>query len=397
MSHTTPAICYPSSSVACSTSAMSYQIPSVPTSITAYSTPSALYGTAASSVLTHSAYAPKTGITGLGSLGTATHLGHPTSLVGHPSSLTGGSAALTNFSSSVPTAAFTSHPFTSTQSYVPGVASFSLPSSYPPPAPPPPTFGNSGVTFSNPLSAPFTNPISSLSGPVGMNIKLKPLEESDIGASRRVATPCTPHPPAWAGLSSTLGDTRPLSRMLPDGLDACDWGLHNTSNFLNGHASTEAAVAAALGGQVDMLDIPGKGRCSVYMARFSYDPDPDAADDELAVSAGDYLLVWGEPTGPGSYLDAELLDGRRGLVPSHFCTRLVGDDLLEFHQAVLSTLRDEDACAAEYVADLQRLSEMAELSEGHEDDTNDADTGTFRCMSAFAATIASIAIVQQRS
>lgn len=25
-------------------------------------------------------------------------------------------------------------------------------------------------------------------------------------------------------------------------------------------------------GQVDMLDLPGKGRCSVYIARFTYDP-----------------------------------------------------------------------------------------------------------------------------
>lgn len=31
-------------------------------------------------------------------------------------------------------------------------------------------------------------------------------------------------------------------------------------------------------------------------------------------------------------LDAELLDGRRGLVPANFVQRLVGDDLLEFHQ-----------------------------------------------------------------
>lgn len=114
------------------------------------------------------------------------------------------------------------------------------------------------VTFSNPLSAQFTNPMP-LTGPVGMNIKLKPLEEVDLGAGRRVATPCTPHPPTW-GLGTTLGltDTRPLSRMLPDGLDN-DWGLHSTgTNFLNGHGSD---------GQVDMLDIPGKGRCSVFIAR----------------------------------------------------------------------------------------------------------------------------------
>lgn len=88
-----------------------------------------------------------------------------------------------------------------------------------------------------------------------MNIKLKPLEESDLG-TRRVATPCTPHPPGW-GLSGALGltDTRPLSRMLPDGLET-DWSLHE--RFLNGHSAD---------GQVDMLDIPGKGRCSVYIAR----------------------------------------------------------------------------------------------------------------------------------
>lgn len=110
------------------------------------------------------------------------------------------------------------------------------------------------------------------------------------------------------------------------------------------------------------------------LCRFSYEPEPETAEEELPVAAGDYLLVWGEPAGPGSYLDAELLDGRRGLVPSHFCSRLVGDDLLEFHQAVLSTLRDEEISADAYVADLQRLSEMADLSEGQEDDNNESET-----------------------
>lgn len=110
------------------------------------------------------------------------------------------------------------------------------------------------------------------------------------------------------------------------------------------------------------------------------------------MSAGDYLLVWGEPTSSGmstlggastigtSYLDAELLDGRRGLVPAHFCTRLVGDDLLEFHQAVLSTLREEEILNDTYAADLQHLSEMAELSEGHEDDQNEMDSGKFSAL-----------------
>lgn len=97
-------------------------------------------------------------------------------------------------------------------------------------------------------------------------------------------------------------------------------------------------------GQVDMLDVPGKGRCYVYIARFSYEPfqhSPNANPEaELPVHAGDYLLVWGQPDEDG-FLDAETLDGRRGLVPANFAQKLVGDDLLEFHQAVLG-LRDVD-------------------------------------------------------
>lgn len=48
------------------------------------------------------------------------------------------------------------------------------------------------------------------------------------------------------------------------------------------------------------------------------------AEGELSLCAGDYLLVWtsGEPQ--GGYLDAELLDGRRGLVPASFVQRLIG-------------------------------------------------------------------------
>jgi hypothetical protein len=47
-----------------------------------------------------------------------------------------------------------------------------------------------------------------------------------------------------------------------------------TKNFL--HFSKGRTHGLTLNGngepQVDMLDIPGKGRCCVFMARFSYDP-----------------------------------------------------------------------------------------------------------------------------
>lgn len=101
-------------------------------------------------------------------------------------------------------------------------------------------------------------------------------------------------------------------------------------------------------GQVDMLDIPGKGRCYVYIARFTYEPFQHSPNEnpeaELPVQGGDYLLVWGQPDEDG-FLDAETLDGRRGLVPVNFVQKLIGDDLLEFHQAVLG-LRDVDDSAS---------------------------------------------------
>ncbi|KAH1018072.1 hypothetical protein HUJ05_005894 [Dendroctonus ponderosae] len=216
---------------------------------------------------------------------------------------------------------------------------------------------SNAVTFSNPLSSQFNS-----LGATQMSIKLKAMDEVDLG-QRRAATPVTPHPPPWCG---TLGITDLRPRMLADGLDS-DWsggatvaGLPSGErSYLNGQQIPD--------GQVDMLDIPGKGRCSVYIARFSYDPEPET-EEELSIVAGDYLLVWGEPMGPGGYLDAELLDGRRGLVPAHFVQRLIGDDLLEFHQAVLSTLREEEINQENFAADVARLNELAEMAEQHEDD-----------------------------
>lgn len=249
-------------------------------------------------------------------------LNQQSSVFSQPSTAYGNSVGITPFN--VTNTTF-SNPLTSTLTSTLGYTSLTNPTS---------AFSNN-VSFSNPLaSANWCSP--------AMNVKLKPLEEAELG--RRVPTPVTPHAPGvWDRLAS-----RPA---IPIGLaeNSGDWGVTD--------------------GQVDMLDIPGKGRCSVYIARFSYDPEPDAPEDELAIAAGDYLLVWSEPG--ASYLDAELLDGRRGLVPAHFAQRLIGDDLLDFHQAVLSSLRDEES-AEILAADVQRLCEIADIHDDVEDDTIDA-------------------------
>uniref|UniRef100_A0A6B2ED43 Putative peripheral benzodiazepine receptor prax-1 n=1 Tax=Phlebotomus kandelakii TaxID=1109342 RepID=A0A6B2ED43_9DIPT len=181
----------------------------------------------------------------------------------------------------------------------------------------------------------YTNPLLTSGA-----MKLKSLDEIDLGIGRygnRAGTPCSPIPPASWGLDSYSGldgvnptfmhTQRPLSRLGGLDLDSRQHGFL----ALNGTGEP----------QVDMLDIPGKGRCCVFIARFSYDP-PDESEGELSLCAGDYLLVWGSGEPQGGYFDAELLDGRRGLVPASFVQRLIGDDLLEFHQAVVTTLRDAD-------------------------------------------------------
>ncbi|XP_026313445.1 peripheral-type benzodiazepine receptor-associated protein 1 isoform X4 [Hyposmocoma kahamanoa] len=253
------------------------------------------------------------------------------------------------------------------------------------------------LTGTNPYgtTGTYTNPLlSSGLGTNPMNIKLKPLDDIDIGLGRygtttsgvgRVATPVTPHQASWSlGLDSQFGtdrlggldsgfgshdrNPRALSRIMPD----MDAQLRGTTHYMNGGAPSDGVVPPT----VDMLDIPGKGRCCVYIARFSYDPpDIESAEGELSICAGDYLLVWGPPDSNAAMLDAELLDGRRGLVPANFVQRLVGDDLLEFHQAVVQTLREDEANTTaisdiSISRDVARLSEVADISEGPEDDDN---------------------------
>ena len=107
-----------------------------------------------------------------------------------------------------------------------------------------------------------------------------------------------------------------------------------------------ASGGVVVGGNVvDMLEIPGKGRCYIYFSRYSYDPFQQSLNDnpesELPLNAGEYVLVWGD-TDEDGYLEGELLDGRKGLVPMNFCEKLTGEDLLEFHQQVVLGFTSEE-------------------------------------------------------
>lgn len=101
----------------------------------------------------------------------------------------------------------------------------------------------------------------------------------------------------------------------------------------------------------DCIEVPNRGRCWVYIARYSYDPYKQSPNEnpesELHLAAGDFILVFGDMDEDGFYF-GELLDGRRGLVPSNFIEKLVGEDLFEFQASVLYEGRDGDESTCSY-------------------------------------------------
>ena len=64
------------------------------------------------------------------------------------------------------------------------------------------------------------------------------------------------------------------------------------------------------------------------------------------------------------FYDGELMDGRRGLVPSNLVSRLVGEDLLDFHQSLICGLRDSDESMSTSVPQDLDFNSSDELAAG---------------------------------
>ncbi|KAM4546830.1 peripheral-type benzodiazepine receptor-associated protein 1 [Fundulus diaphanus] len=74
----------------------------------------------------------------------------------------------------------------------------------------------------------------------------------------------------------------------------------------------------------------GAAKLQVFIARYSYNPYDGPNDNpevELPLTAGEYIYVYGDMDDDGFY-EGELMDGRRGLVPSNFVERVSDDDAL---------------------------------------------------------------------
>ncbi|XP_026183668.1 peripheral-type benzodiazepine receptor-associated protein 1 isoform X1 [Mastacembelus armatus] len=77
----------------------------------------------------------------------------------------------------------------------------------------------------------------------------------------------------------------------------------------------------------------GAAKLQVFIARYSYNPYDGPNDNpevELPLTAGEYIYVYGDMDEDGFY-EGELMDGRRGLVPSNFVERVSDDDVMSTH------------------------------------------------------------------
>ncbi|XP_068455823.1 peripheral-type benzodiazepine receptor-associated protein 1 isoform X2 [Clinocottus analis] len=77
----------------------------------------------------------------------------------------------------------------------------------------------------------------------------------------------------------------------------------------------------------------GAAKLQVFIARYSYNPYDGPNDNpevELPLTAGEYIYVYGDMDDDGFY-EGELMDGRRGLVPSNFVERVSDDDVMSGH------------------------------------------------------------------
>ncbi|XP_046371628.2 RIMS-binding protein 2-like isoform X9 [Haliotis rufescens] len=106
-----------------------------------------------------------------------------------------------------------------------------------------------------------------------------------------------------------------------------------------------------------MSSLARKGPIQVYCAKYSYRPyehsPNDNPDAELPLNAGDYVLVLGEMDEDG-FFEGELVDGRRGLVPSNFIEKVAEEDLSDFHAAMaVAGLPTDDSIASNSHQDLE--------------------------------------------
>ncbi|XP_039938089.1 peripheral-type benzodiazepine receptor-associated protein 1 isoform X3 [Hirundo rustica] len=108
----------------------------------------------------------------------------------------------------------------------------------------------------------------------------------------------------------------------------------------------------------------GPAKLQVFLARYSYNPfdgpneNPEA---ELPLTAGEYIYIYGDMDEDG-FFEGELMDGRRGLVPSNFVEQVADDDLMTFLPPELNDLTHSSYQEKSLVSASTSSGDKSELS-----------------------------------
>jgi len=144
---------------------------------------------------------------------------------------------------------------------------------------------------------------------------------------------------------------------------------HSASHALHSSAPTAATLAPLVSEAkhvIDSIEVPNRGRARVFIAKYSYDPFRQSPNEnpesELSLAAGDFVLVFGDLDSDGFYF-GELIDGRRGLVPSNFVQQLTGEDLFEFQASVLYLPKDQQPSTTPAVNQDQRIKSRLQAAD----------------------------------
>ncbi|TWW74437.1 Peripheral-type benzodiazepine receptor-associated protein 1 [Takifugu flavidus] len=188
--------------------------------------------------------------------------------------------------------------------------------------------------------------------------------ERDVAAALRMGA--TPHA---AGLSRLERSPVTKHRDLPTISISKPGSTSSKSETKNGDTASEVEEL-----DVDIAPAPytpsrGAAKLQVFIARYSYNPYDGPNDNpelELPLTAGEYIYVYGDMDDDGFY-EGELMDGRRGLVPSNFVERVSDDDVMNAHPGTgdmsHNSLLDSSLHSASHQHHLQMGASASERTE----------------------------------
>lgn len=119
--------------------------------------------------------------------------------------------------------------------------------------------------------------------------------------------------------------------------------LDGSQNQRSGHNMNKSSGRLLADGRLPALI--DSGQVQVYIAKYNYDPfqfspneNPEA---ELPLNSGDYVFINGEMDEDG-FFEGELIDGKKGLVPSNFVEKVPDVDLIDFSSIFVASGHHSD-------------------------------------------------------